>query len=176
VSRDQFVRQRQAQAEREVSIAQIDQKQAINQAVNTLSEAQINLQAKLALIQALPKIIEESVRPMEKIDSIRIMQVDGLKTSGGGAGAAAVNGADGGGNLAEQAVGAALRYRAYAPVLDRLLQEVGLAEHGMMGILGSVAPGVAVQTGGAVQVNAGATGGHAGGGGQVGRHWDRRRR
>ena len=89
-------------------------KQAINQAVNTLSEAQINLQAKLALIQALPKIIEESVRPMEKIDSIRIMQVDGLKTSGGGAGAAAVNGADGGGNLAEQAVGAALRYRAYA--------------------------------------------------------------
>jgi len=40
--------------------------------------------------------------------------VDGLKTSGGGAGAAAVNGADGGGNLAEQAVGAALRYRAYA--------------------------------------------------------------
>jgi len=78
--------------------------------------------------------------------------------------------------LAEQAFGAALRYRAYAPVLDRLLQEVGLAEHGMMGILGSVAPGVAVQTGGAVQVNAGATGGHAGGGGQVGGHWDRRRR
>ena len=30
-------------------------KQAINQAVNTLSEAQINLQAKLTLIQALPK-------------------------------------------------------------------------------------------------------------------------
>lgn len=140
-------------------------KQAINQAVNTLSEAQINLQAKLALIQALPKIIEESVRPMEKIDSIRIMQVDGLKTSVGGVGAAAVNGADGGGNLAEQAVGAALRYRAYAPVLDKLLQEVGLAEHGITGILGSVAHGVAVQTGGAVQGNAGATGGQAGGGG-----------
>ena len=105
---------------------------------------------------------------MEKIDSIRIMQVDGLKTSGGGAGAAAVNGADGGGNLAEQAVGAALRYRAYAPVLDKLLQEVGLAEHGITGILGSVAPGVAVQTGGAVPVNAGATGGQAGGSGQAG--------
>jgi uncharacterized membrane protein YqiK len=118
-------------------------KQAINQAVNTLSEAQINLQAKLALIQALPKIIEESVRPMEKIDSIRIMQVDGLK-SGGGTGSAA--GLDGAGNLAEQAVGAALRYRAYAPVLDKLLQEVGLAEHGITGLLGSAQPGVAVRT------------------------------
>ena len=71
----------------------------------------------------------------------------GLKTSGGGAGAHAVNGADGGGNRAEQAVGAALRYRAYAPVLDKLLQEVGLAEHGFTGTLGSVARGVAVQTG-----------------------------
>jgi len=119
-------------------------KQAINQAVNTLSEAQINLQAKLALIQALPKIIEESVRPMEKIDSIRIMQVDGLKAGGGGAGTAAA--ADGAGNLAEQAVGAALRYRAYAPVLDKLLQEVGLAEHGITGLIGSAQPTVTVKT------------------------------
>jgi uncharacterized membrane protein YqiK len=118
-------------------------KQAINQAVNTLSEAQINLQAKLALIQALPKIIEESVRPMEKIDSIRIMQVDGLK-AGGGLGSAA--GSDGAGNLAEQAVGAALRYRAYAPVLDKLLQEVGLAEQGITGLLASAQPSVTVRT------------------------------
>jgi uncharacterized membrane protein YqiK len=117
-------------------------KHAINQAINTLSEAQINLQAKLALIQALPKIIEESVRPMEKIESIRIMQVDGLKTggsgvggSGVGAGAGAVADGAGGGNLAEQAVGAALRYRAYAPVLDKLLQEVGLADGAITGLV-----------------------------------------
>jgi uncharacterized membrane protein YqiK len=120
-------------------------KQAINQAVNTLSEAQINLQAKLALIQALPKIIEESVRPMEKIDSIRIMQVDGLR-SGGGAGSAAGSDGAGAGNLAEQAVGAALRYRAYAPVLDKLLQEVGLAEQGITGLLGSAQPSVTLKT------------------------------
>jgi uncharacterized membrane protein YqiK len=120
-------------------------KQAINQAVNTLSDAQINLQARLALIQALPKIIEESVRPMEKIDSIRIMQVDGLK-SGGGAGSAGGSDGAGAGNLAEQAVGAALRYRAYAPVLDKLLQEVGLAEQGITGLLGSAQPSVTVKT------------------------------
>jgi uncharacterized membrane protein YqiK len=131
-------------------------KQAINQAVNTLSEAQINLQAKLALIQALPKIIEESVRPMEKIDSIRIMQVDGLK-AGGGAGFTG-GASDGGGNLAEQAVGAALRYRAYAPVLDKLLQEVGLAEHGITGLLGAAQPSVTAEA-----ANAGKADGHAAG-------------
>ncbi|MBV8806698.1 MAG: hypothetical protein JO042_16690, partial [Sinobacteraceae bacterium] len=113
-------------------------KQAINQAINTLSEAQINLQAKLALIQALPKIIEESVRPMEKIDSIRIMQVDGLQA--GSNGGTPVDSGGGGGNLAEQAVGAALRYRAYAPVLDKLLQEVGLADHGIAGLVAASQP------------------------------------
>jgi uncharacterized membrane protein YqiK len=133
-----------AKANRENYEVEAAGKQAINQAVNTLSEAQINLQAKLALIQALPKIIEESVRPMEKIDSIRIMQVDGLK-SGGGAGSATGSDGAGAGNLAEQAVEAALRYRAYAPVLDKLLQEVGLVEHGITGLLGSAQPSVTVK-------------------------------
>jgi uncharacterized membrane protein YqiK len=87
----------------------------------------------------LPKIIEESVRPMEKIDSIRIRQVDGL--NGGGASA---HGAENGvavpsGNLAEQVVGAALRYRACAPVLDKLLQEVGLSQNGLAGLVPTTA-------------------------------------
>jgi hypothetical protein len=42
-------------------------------------------------------------------------------------------------------VEAALRYRAYAPVLDKLLQEVGLAEHGITGLLGSAQPSVTVK-------------------------------
>jgi uncharacterized membrane protein YqiK len=109
-------------------------KQAINAAINTLSNAQLDMQVKLALIQALPKIIEESVRPMEKIDSIRIMQVDGLN-GGNGAAAGHENGAVSGGNLAEQAVGAALRYRAQAPVLDKLLQEIGLSQNGLTGLI-----------------------------------------
>jgi Flotillin len=71
------------------------------------------------------------------------MQVDGLKT-GGTAGAAAESAAAG--NLAEQAVGAALRYRAYAPVLDKLLQEVGLSEQGMTGLLAASHPGVPVES------------------------------
>lgn len=121
-----------ARANRENYEVEAAGKQVINQAANTLSPAQLDLQVKLALIAALPKIIEESVRPMERIDSIRIMQVDGL--NGTGATGAPADGA-GGTNLAEQAVGAALRYRAYAPVLDRLLSEVGLSENGIGGLM-----------------------------------------
>jgi uncharacterized membrane protein YqiK len=126
-----------ARANRENYEVEAAGKQAINSAINTLSTAQLDMQVKLALIQALPKIIEESVRPMEKIDSIRIMQVDGLN-NGSGASPSGIT-ADGAitpsGNLAEQAVGAALRYRAYAPVLDKLLQEVGLSQNGVAGLV-----------------------------------------
>ena len=46
------------------------------------------------------------------------------------------------GNLAEQAVGAALKYRAYAPVLDQLIKEVGLSGNGLNGLV-KVAPAAA---------------------------------
>jgi uncharacterized membrane protein YqiK len=128
-----------ARANRENYEVEAGGRRVQNEAINTLSAAQIEMQVRLALIQALPKIIEESVRPMEHIDSIRIMQVDGLNGGGGGGGHNGANGANGNaagsGNLAEQAVGAALRYRAYAPVLDKLLQEVGLSSNGLDGLL-----------------------------------------
>ena len=64
---------------------------------------------------------------MEAIDSIKIVQVDGLTNGGGsGKGAAPVAGGGGSGNLAGDAVSAALAYRAQAPVLDGLMKELGL--------------------------------------------------
>jgi hypothetical protein len=48
------------------------------------------------------------------------------------------NGASG--NLAEQAVGAALKYRAYAPVVDQLIKEVGLSGDGLSGLMKTTAP------------------------------------
>jgi hypothetical protein len=41
----------------------------------------------------------------------------------------------GSGNLAGQAVGAALKYRAYAPVVDQLIKEVGLSGNGLDGLV-----------------------------------------
>ncbi|MEM7779595.1 MAG: flotillin domain-containing protein [Pseudomonadota bacterium] len=101
--------------------------QAVNEAANILSMDQISLQTKLALLKVLPEVIKESAKPMEAIDSIKIVQVDGLTQNGGGSSGAPANGTGGGsGNLATDAVSAALAYRAQAPVLDGLMKELGL--------------------------------------------------
>jgi hypothetical protein len=79
---------------------------------------------KMALLKVLPEVIREAAKPMEAIDSIKIVQVDGLTGNGGAAGTAN-GGGDGERNLANSAVAAALRYRAQAPVIDGLMKELG---------------------------------------------------
>ncbi|MEH8017277.1 SPFH domain-containing protein [Rheinheimera muenzenbergensis] len=100
-------------------------KQAINTAANTLSAEQIAMQVRLALIEHLPNIIAQSVKPMEQISDIKILQVNGMGAQGGGNGDGAAADA-GNGSLADQVVNSALRYRAQAPILDSLLSEIGL--------------------------------------------------
>jgi uncharacterized membrane protein YqiK len=104
-------------------------KRALNEAENLLSDAQIARQLKLALLERLPAIIAESVKPMERIEGIRIMQVSGL-TGGGSAGEPTA----GGGNLADQVVSSALRYRAQAPLLEGLLKELGVSGSDLNGL------------------------------------------
>ena len=110
--------------------------QAINEAANILSMDQISLQTKLALLKVLPEVIKESAKPMEAIDSIKIVQVDGLTQNGGGSSGTASAGTGGGsGNLATDAVSAALSYRAQAPVLDGLMKELGLDGSSLNGMV-----------------------------------------
>ena len=97
---------------------------AINEAANLLSNEQVSLQTKLALLTVLPDLVREAAKPLEAIDSIKIVQVDGLGGGAAGAGATGVVPA-GDGNLANSAVAAALRYRAQAPVIDGLMKELG---------------------------------------------------
>lgn len=111
---------------------------AINEAANILSMEQISLQTKMALLKVLPEVIRESAKPMEAIDSIKIVQVDGLTNSGRAANDAGgfSGGAGGGsGNLASDAVAAALAYRAQAPVLDGLMKELGLDGSSLSGLV-----------------------------------------
>ena len=102
---------------------------AINEAANILSSNQISLQTKMALLKVLPEVVREAAKPMEAIDSIKIVQVDGITQNGGGSGGSGGgtgdHGGGGGGNLASNAVSAALAYRAQAPVIDGLMKELG---------------------------------------------------
>ncbi|WP_339710570.1 flotillin domain-containing protein [uncultured Sphingosinicella sp.] len=95
---------------------------AINEAANLLSSDQISLQTKLALLKVLPEVIREAAKPMEAIESIKIVQVEGLAGTPGGGGTGEGAGND---NLASSAVSAALRYRAQAPVIDSLMKDLG---------------------------------------------------
>ena len=85
---------------------------------------------------------------MEKIDSIRIMDVKGGL---GGAGNVHAN-ASGTANLAQQAVDAALSYQLSAPILQGLLRQVGITDprsvEGIMAALGGAAGAVEERAGG----------------------------
>ncbi|EIU6598204.1 flotillin family protein [Salmonella enterica] len=114
-----------AEATRKKGLAEAEAQRALNDAINVLSDEQTSLKFKLALLQSLPAVIEKSVEPMKSIDGIKIIQVDGLNR-GAMAGDVAAGGANGG-NLAEQALSAALTYRTQAPLIDSLLNEIGIA-------------------------------------------------
>jgi len=99
-------------------------KESINNASNTLSPEQIKMQVKLRLIEQLPEIIAQSVKPMEQIDSIKILQVDGF-----GNGTSSNNqehGNNSSESLPDQLVTSALKYRAQSPIVDSLLKELNL--------------------------------------------------
>ena len=57
---------------------------AVNEANNVLSSEQVEMQIRLAMLKYLPEIIRESVKPMENIDDIKILQVNGLHGSHAG--------------------------------------------------------------------------------------------
>ena len=107
----------------------------MNEAANTLTaEARMSMM-RLRLVDKLDAIIREQVKPMERIEGIKILHVDGL---GGGGGHANGRDYDGGGGFADNIVNSALRYRAQAPLVDQLLREIGVQG----GDVGSVAQGL----------------------------------
>ncbi len=75
---------------------------------------------RLRLLEKLDAIIRESVKPMEKIEGIKVVHLDGLTVPAGGG----VSDSEGG--LTDRLVSSALRYRAQAPILDHLLGEIGI--------------------------------------------------
>lgn len=106
---------------------------ALNEAANLLAADQIAREIRLALIERLPEIIAQSVKPMEQIDGIKIYQIDGLNGhSQAQGGEGATTGSSG--NLSDQVVNSALRYRAQAPLVESLLGEVGLKGDSLNGL------------------------------------------
>ena len=136
-----------AQADEERYRVDAEGKRALNEARNALNDEQIQLEIRIELLRRLPEIIEQSVKPMERIDGIKIVDIRGMGQSGGGDGGSA-NGNAGDGNLARSVVDHALRYRAQRPLVDALLREVGLGDVAdLSGVLATRSPDEAGDSG-----------------------------
>jgi uncharacterized membrane protein YqiK len=75
---------------------------------------------RLRLVEKLDAIIRESVKPLEKIEGIKVVHLDGLTVPAGG------GSPEGEGGLTDRLVSSALRYRVQAPIVDHLLSEIGI--------------------------------------------------
>ncbi len=107
----------------------------MNEAHNMLTPEARMSALRMRLVEKAEGIIRESVKPMERIEGIKILHVDGLGGSGGGGGDG-MNG--GGGNFADGVVNSALRFRAQAPLVDQLLREIGIEGGDIQRLVGSV--------------------------------------
>ena len=110
----------------------------MNEAQNVLSPEARASALRLRLVEKAEAIIRESVKPMERIEGIKILHVDGLAGSGGGGGG---DGSSGG--FADSVVNSALRFRAQAPIVDQLLREIGLEAGDIQRLASGAAGGAA---------------------------------
>jgi uncharacterized membrane protein YqiK len=125
----------EAKARQAAALAEAEGKRAINEALNTLSAAQIDLQVRTQLLQQLPLILQQAVRPMEKIESIRIFQVGGMPGAANSGGAESANGTTGGGaTFPEQVMNSALQYQIAKPIVDAVMKDAGLSNEGITGM------------------------------------------
>ncbi len=130
-----------AEADAKRFAVQAEGERAINEAANVMSPEQVAMRIRESLIAKLDQIIAASVEPLKNIDSIRVVDVSGLTGPTGSSGEQA----QGNGNLADQVVQSAMRYRAQAPLIDSILKEVGLGSGGpaQLGLAGLLQEGEA---------------------------------
>jgi uncharacterized membrane protein YqiK len=126
---------------------------AINEAANVTTSEQMAYQVRMALVEKMPEIIREMTRPIEKVDSIRVVQLTGLNGQGGAAALPGGNGTTG--NLATDLTNSMLNYRLQSPIVDELAAELGVdLKQGLNGVLAAVAPTTTTTTS---EASAGAT-------------------
>ena len=106
---------------------------AINEAKNILGQEIINFEIRKILAEITPQVVEASVKPMENIDSIKILQATGFGGVGGGGGEGSSGGS--GQSVPGQLVDAALNYRMQVPVVDKMLKELGIDPETAKGLL-----------------------------------------
>ena len=118
-----------AQAEQVRAAVAAEAQKLLYEAENVLTDGARYGLFRRRLLDRIEGIVRESVKPMEKIEGIRILQVDGLSGGGGGRGD--------GRSPTDEVIDSALRYRVQAPMIDQVLKEIGI-EGGSLSRLGGL--------------------------------------
>ncbi|MGE0424620.1 MAG: flotillin family protein [Reyranellaceae bacterium] len=111
-----------AEAQAKTYEVEADGQRKINEARNAMSAAIIELEITKERLRMIPLALAESVKPLEKIGDVKIIDM------GGGLPGRGVAGADGSRPAAtpsDSLLNALLAYRAQSPVIDKLLGEAG---------------------------------------------------
>lgn len=118
---DATAKAKAADAERVRMEAEAAGRTALNSAENTLSDAVIRMRLEERKLDRLPEIMTQMMKPVEKIDSIRINQISGVGQGQGGAGQG--TGVDNAfGAAMDQILGMAVRL----PAMKQMGEEIGL--------------------------------------------------
>src|SRR5207237_961197 len=105
-----------AEAERVRAAVEAEAQRLLNEAENVLTDQARYSLFRRKLLDRIEGIVRESVKPMEKIEGIRILQVDGLNGGGGGG--------NGGRSATDEVIDSALRYRVQAPLIDSIVPDI----------------------------------------------------
>lgn len=116
-------------------------KRAMIDAENSISEKMIEMKLKLALMENLDKIVAQIVKPMENIDSIKIIQANGIMNNGSSSTGTCSSET----SLPNQVVDAALKYKVSLPFLQEMIKEVGIDLSSTEGLLAGIAPVKAIK-------------------------------
>lgn len=112
-----------AEAQRITATVAAEAQRLRNEADNILSEDARAGMLRTKLIDRLEAIVRESVKPMKRIEGIKILHVDGLAGTGGGSR-----------SPTDEVIESALRYRAQAPLIDELMKEIGVKSPNVTGM------------------------------------------
>lgn len=109
----------------------------LNAAKNTLTMDVMGFEQKMKLIGELQGIMEQSMKPVEKIESIKMFDFGNGNVPGFKDGANSSNGVNApAGSFPQQMTDALLAYRAQIPLVDSMLKDMGLESATPAGIMG----------------------------------------
>ena len=113
-----------AEAEKTRSTIEAESKRMINEAENVLSDDARHSLFKHKMLEYIEGIITASVKPLEHINDIRIVELGGTNASTRNSTADSEK--TGSASPTDEVINSALRYRVQAPMVDSLLSDIGI--------------------------------------------------